>query len=352
MRKDEPSSPAVRRPRISDIAREAGVSVATVDRVLHGRPGVKIQTINLIKSVMERLDFNAPSGLGWQSLKKMKFDVVLPVGPNTFMDMLADEINAATNQFVDAEITLSVSRIDRFDPEALTERIREIGSDTDGIAVVAVENPMVREAINDVANSGIPVVTLVSDLSTSRRLSYVGLDNRAAGRTAGLLLGRMASPSAGKVILFAGSLGLNYRDHEEREMGFQRIITERFQNIRIVERLESHDNFQETYRQVISVLERIPDITGIYNISAGNRGIGAALEETGCGDKIVFIGHELTTFSRQYLANGTMDAVIDQSPSTEARRVLKILYDFHHAPDFIAPHEPVPIQIYVSENLP
>lgn len=327
------------------------MSVATVDRVLHGRPGVKQQTIDLITSVMNQLEYAGAPALRPRR-KHLNFDVILPIGPNTFMDVLADEIEKAATIEQEADIALTISRIDGFDPDVLTAKIREVTPASDGIAVAAVENPMVREAINDASSAGVPVVTLVSDISTSRRLSYVGLDNRAAGRTAGLLLGRMVTATPGKVVLVAGSLGLNYRDHEEREMGFQRILTERFQNLTIVERLESHDDFHVTYRQIKAVLERVPDIVGIYNIGGGNRGIGAALEETGMADKVTYIGHELTQYSRQYLVNGTMDAVIDQSPQSEAKRALKILNDFHQNADIMPPHEPIPIQIYVSENLP
>ncbi|NQV99963.1 MAG: LacI family DNA-binding transcriptional regulator [Rhodospirillales bacterium] len=352
MSKSATPSGISKRPRISDIARAAGVSVATVDRVLHGRPGVKKQTTDLIQSTMDRLAYGTPASHLRTPQRKLKFDVILPVGPNSFMDMLADELRLASDAIPNAGVTLNLHRIDRFDPQVLTDYVRRIAPETDGIAVVAVENPMVREAINEIASAGIPVVTLVSDLSSSRRLSYVGLDNRAAGRTAGHLMGRLMPPGAGKVILLAGSLGLNYRDHEEREMGFQRVLKEQFPALQIIERLESHDDYQETYRQIKSILERDPDITGIYNISAGNRGVGAALEETGFADRIVFIGHELTTYSRQYLINGTMDAVIDQSPSREAERTINILYNFHQISGFVIPHEPIPIQIFVSENLP
>ncbi len=345
-----PGSP--KRPRISDIAREAGVSVATVDRVIHGRPGVKKHTTALIKSIISQLEYGTTPAHGRHVLKKLNFDVILPVGPNTFMDMLGTEIETAFEPMSERGVTVRLHRIDRFDPQALTDHIRTIAPATHGIAVVAVEHPMVREAVNEVANSGIPVVTLVSDLSTSRRISYVGIDNRAAGRTAGALMGRMAPPVDGKVILVAGCFGLNYRDHEEREMGFQRVLTEGFPNLRIVERLESHDDFQKTYRQTKNALERDPDIIGIYNISSGNRGVGAALEETNCAGKVLFIGHELTRYSRQYLVNGTMDAVIDQSPSSEAKRTAQILYDFHDRPDTNPTFDPIPIQIYLRENLP
>lgn len=341
-----------KRPRISDIAHEAGVSVATVDRVLHGRPGVKKHTTDLINSVINQLAYGTPPSAARRVLKKLKFDIILPVGPNTFMDVLESETQRVFTPLAEAGVTIKTHRIDRFDPQVLTDHIRAIAPTTNGIAVVAVESPMVREAVNEVVDLGIPVVTLVSDLSTSHRISYVGIDNRAAGRTAGALMGRMVPLASGKVVLVAGSFGLNYRDHEEREMGFQRVLSERFPNLRIADRIESHDDFQETYRQTMSILEREPGIVGIYNISGGNRGIGTALEETKTVNEIVFIGHELTQFSRQFLVSGTMDAVIDQSPKLEAERIAEILFNFHNQTEFSPLLDPIPIQIFLRENLP
>ncbi len=351
--RDKTATSAVRkRPRISDIAREAGVSVATVDRVLHGRPGVKKHTIDLINTVITQLEYGTPMSLARRPHRQLTFDVILPVGPNTYMDGLHEAAVSAFEDMSDLGVSMQVHRIDRFDPLVLTDHIRAIAPTTSGIAVVAIEHPMVREAVNEVVESGIPVVTLVSDLSTSHRTSYVGIDNRAAGRTAGALMGRLLSGGQGKIILLAGRFGLHYRDHEEREMGFQRILTEQFPGLQIAQKIESHDDFQESYRQTMNVLEREPDIRGIYNISGGNRGVGEALEETNKAGEIIFIGHELTRYSRQYLVSGTMDAVIDQSPRLEAKRIAESLYNFHNQSEFNPRLDPIPIQIFLRENLP
>ena len=65
--------------------------------------------------------------------------------------------------------------------------------------------------------------------------------------------------------------------------------------------------------------------TGIYNIGAGNSGIGQALHEFSRQKSIIFIGHELTDHSKTLLLTGTMDAVIDQNPRVEAREAIAML---------------------------
>ena len=97
---------------------------------------------------------------------------------------------------------------------------------------MALEHPRVLEAVNTLADRGVSVVTLISDLSNSRRVSYVCIDNRAAGRTAGYLLGRFIGSRRGQIAIIAGSL--SYRAHEEREMGFRHILREIFSDVSAV----------------------------------------------------------------------------------------------------------------------
>jgi len=338
-----------KRIRLADVARQAGVSVATVDRVIHGRPGVKKHTAEHIMSVIRQLESSEPGTHEASEPALLRFDFILPTGTNTFIDMLEEAVGDDANRLAYPSLSPRVHRIDGFNPRVLADSIVALGEHSDGLAVIAIENPRVREAVDEVVASGVPVVTLVSDLSNSRRIGYVGLDNRAAGRTAGYLMGRFLPRSEGKVLMLAGSL--NLRDHEEREMGFRRVLSERFAGIEVVARLEDQDDYRSAHEHTLRILQQQPELIGIYNIGAGNRGIAQALQETGRGESIVFIGHELTAFSRRYLLDGTMDAVIDQAPHTEVRLALQMLRDYHTADRLPQPAH-VNIAVIFRENLP
>ena len=134
--------------------------------------------------------------------------------------------------------------------------------------------------------------------------------------------------------------------------GFSALSNGTIPNLQIVEHLEGYDNFEETYERTKSVLKRQSDIVSIYNICAGNRGISWALDELDLTHKITFIGHELTKYSRQYLVDGTMYAVIDQSAISETQRALQTLSDFRTKPDYVLPYELIPIKIFVPKNWP
>jgi len=342
-----------RKIRIADIAQEAGVGVATVDRVVNDRPGVKPHTVQRIQEAIQRLE-NAPDvGSGSLGLRTaLTFDFILPAGTNTFMQNLHEAIQAAATHQESGGINARCHRIEGFNPQVLADSIRKFGPTSNGLAVVALDNPIVREAVNDVVDQGVPVVTLVSDLSNSRRQGYVGLDNRAAGRTAGYLMGRFASKNTGNVVLIAGSIGLSYRDHQEREFGFRDALSEQFPNLEIADRVDNKDDFEKAYQQTLKILDSHDGLLGIYNIGAGNRGIGHALRERGCDQDTIFIGHEVTKFSRQFLIEGVMDAVINQDVSHEAHEALRILTNHHIEKNSLPVLGPPRIEVYVRENLP
>ncbi|RKP47064.1 LacI family DNA-binding transcriptional regulator [Pararobbsia silviterrae] len=347
------------RATIVDIAREAEVSTATVDRVLNGRQGVRALTIDKVLRAARRLDYIAseptPHALPIRAAEHPSagprvYDFVLPAGGNTFIRELAERIEGLHEELAPLPITGRVHFIEGFDPEVLARSLVKIGRDSKGVAFVALEHPFVREAVRHLVERGVTVVTLVSDLSSSKRAGYVGIDNRAAGRTAGLLLGRFIGPRAGKIAMIAGSLA--YRGHEEREMGFLHIISEAYPDLEIVGLREGHDDAERNYAQTRGLLDQHPDLMGIYNIGAGSAGVGAALRESGRAGEICFIGHEITSDTRSLVVDGVMDAVVAQNPRREAVDACRMLLNVEAGRDPSTGIAPTRIDIYVRENLP
>ena len=216
-----PSSP--RSPRIPDIAQLSGVSTATVDRVLNQRLGVRNATAQRVLQAAATLGYlpqaELHAALQPQPLRLM---VLIPEGSNRFLQMLGDVIGYAQDHWAPFNVRCQAAYIESFNPDALAKALLHYGKRCDGIAFMALEHPVVREAVAQLAEQGVPTVTLISDLSNSRRVAYVGLDNRAAGRTAAYLIARFMGPLAhsrkAHVAMIVGSL--RYRAHEEREAGF------------------------------------------------------------------------------------------------------------------------------------
>ena len=191
------------RTTLADIAREAGVSTATVDRVLNDRDGVRERTRAQVQAVATRLGYvedtagsALPASIGNLSTGIVDLDIVLPGGTNTFINNLAARFTDTAA--IRPDVNLRIHSIEGFEPVLLAEKLEALRGKSQGVGLIGLDHPVVREAIRSLAGSGVPVMTLVSDISHVPRVGYVGIDNRAAGRLAGYLLGRFMKAETGK----------------------------------------------------------------------------------------------------------------------------------------------------------
>ena len=334
-----------------DVARAAGVSVASVDRVLNRRGGVRAGTAHRVLEAAAALRYATEAELAAAvARKKLRLLFLLPSGSNQFLNMLGRLIASSDALAAGYEARCRVETIHSFNPALLAKRLLQRGRDCDGIVFMALEHPAVREAVNALADAGTPTVTLISDIANTRRVAYVGLDNRSAGRTAGFLMSRFIGQRAAKVAMIAGSLA--YRAHEEREMGFLSLFAETAPQVSVVGLREGHDDEAVNYRQARHLLATHADLTGIYNIGGGASGIGRALKEARREHRVVFIGHGLTPDTRALLLDGTMDAVITQNPQASFLACLAVFDNLRGGRSAGHGAEAPRAEIIFRENLP
>ncbi len=342
---------SVGRTTLQDVARTAGVSLATVDRVLNRRPGVHADTAERVQQAIERLKYR-PDRLAARLARGRdhRFQFILPTGTNAFMRALEERVRATADHVADEHVRIGLTHVDVFDGDVLAAALDSLNGEVDGAAVVALDHPSVREAIDDLTNSGVTVVTLVSDAPRSRRAHYVGVDNSAAGRTAATLLGRFLADREGKVGLIAGSIAL--RDHIERQIGFEQVIARDFPRLALLPVREGRDDDDRVEELATALLSEHDDLVGIYNVGAGNGGIVAALEASGRSRDVVFIAHELTAFSRRHLIRGTIDAIINQDAGHEVRSATRLLIAEREGIPIDAGQERIRIDIFIRDNVP
>ncbi|WP_316159125.1 MULTISPECIES: LacI family DNA-binding transcriptional regulator [unclassified Bradyrhizobium] len=336
---------------LRDIARQAGVSLATVDRVLHNRPGVRPDTVRRVKDAMARSAFQPHAAASELArARSRRFAFVMPSGANPFMQQIQAHLGELASWMAARRLSVDVVTTDVFDPAVLAGKLEDLVGRVDGAAVVALDHPSVRAAINDLVESGAKVVTLVSDVPSSRRHHYVGIDNIAAGRTAGALVGRFAGGKAGRVAIMAGSQGL--RDHAERIFGFGQVLAAEFRQLEVLPVAEGHDVDDRSEHLMRELLTEYRDIVGLYNVGAGTAGVAKALTESGRADDIVFVGHDVTALTRKLLLNGVMDAAISQNPGHEARSAVRVLLALARGEPILSEQETIRIDIVMRDNLP
>lgn len=338
------------RTTLQDVASEAGVSLATVDRVMNGRSGVHARTVERVQAAVKALDFH-PDRHASRLARGRDYDfrIILPTGENDFMKMLEGELRETGARLRHERIKLSVQQVDVFDGPLLAAAIEELPATIDGLAVVALDHPAVVEAINNLVAAGVTVLTLVSDLPSSRRSHFVGIDNVAAGRTAANLIGRFVHGS-GKVGLIAGSLAL--RDHIERQYGFEQVIAREYPNLQVLPLREGRDDNSRVESAARALLDDHPDLVAIYSAGGGQSGVVAALEASGRAREVVFIAHELTPLARRHLVRGTIDAIINQDAGHMARSVARVLQSAREGAPIVPGQERIRIDVFLRDNLP
>ena len=335
---------------LDDVAQKAGVSRATVDRVLNERGNVKQSTAERVyRAVFNTNYFIGP--LAERDGKIIyKFDFVFPILKTGYFDGFSNEIENSRLAFARLNSRVQSHMVDGLEPEVLAAKLLEVGADTDGIAFVALDHPIVREAVDTLSRDGIGVVSLVSDLSRSSRLAYVGLDNRAAGRTAALLMGRfLGDKSGGSIALFPGRP--SYRGHEEREAGFKSMIRERFSRFNVIDMPGPQFDNEVSYVQADRALEDQADLVSIYNTAGATDGIARALKGRKRARDIVFIAHELSELTRSYLIDNTIDVIINQDIRHEIYSAVELLVRHKKQESIELSVRQPRVEIYLSENV-
>ncbi|WFU47105.1 LacI family DNA-binding transcriptional regulator [Sinorhizobium terangae] len=340
------------RPTVHDIAAKAGVSLATVDRVLNNRPGVRSVTRDKVERAIATLGYvRDVAAANLAKGRNYPLVFILPEGDNSFMRGLEGEVRAAMARSASERTQITILPVPAFDAQALVQALWEAHQRRPaGIAVVAVDAPEVAEAVKQLRDTGITVVTLVSDLPGSGRDHFAGVDNIAAGRTAGTLMGRFTGGRAGPIAVLAGSMLV--RDHRERLEGFSAVMAEEFPARQLLPVIEGQDDPVLVENLVRALIEREPDLAGIYSLGAGNRGLVAALEQTGKSKTICTIAHELTPHSRAALSSGTIDAVLNQDAGHEVRSAIRVLKAKADGLAVIEAQERIRIDIFLKDNLP
>lgn len=343
--------PTANKPTVNDVAKMAGVSLATVDRVLNERPGVRSVTIEKVMGAVTSLGYVRDEAAANLARRRFyRFVFLLPETDNEFVQALERDIARLAARNKHQRTALSCLKVAPFDPQALVSALDDLDAkEADGVSVFGPDTPEVGRAIERARQRGIAVATLVADLPTSQRNHFIGIDNVAAGRTAARLMGRFMG-GKGSILIITGSRLAN--DHLERVNGFEAVMHEDFPGIEIVTMLEGRDDADLIHERLPGVFKVNPRIGGIYSAAAGNPGLIRFLRETEQHKNTVVVAHELTDSSKEALANGIFDVVISQDTGHLVRSATRLLMATVDQIPFDQSQERIRIEVHLFENMP
>lgn len=304
---------------LKDIAEAAGVGTATVERVLNGRGGVKPQTVEKVIAAAEKLDY--PRRFPEKHRGVVRIEVILVRPETTFFARLSRgfERIAAT---LDKSVAVHRTFLAEDNPLAIADHIQNPGIRRSGLILAVPDHPAIRATLAQVRASGIPVIQIVTQIA-GLDADYVGIDNEAAGRMAGLLMAGLQR-RAGPAIAMCHSQV--YAVHRDRVRGFSDFLARQRQgHLAFAQVCFAHDDELEAGEMLFEALRAYPGLAGLYNVGGANAALCDVLRKQARGRGVCFIGHELNEPSAAALKDGTMAAVIDQAPETQARRAIDMV---------------------------
>ena len=302
-----------------DIALQAGLSRATVDRVLHGRTGVRPETVAQVERAIAELDRQRTQV--HLSGRTIVLDLVMQA-PDRFSTAARQALEAELASLRPAVLRSRSALSERSDPGAAAAVLDRIeGRGSDGVILKAPDDPLVVDAVARLVGRGIPVVTFVTDLPSSRRAAYVGVDNRAAGATAAYLVTSWGGVDGPVLVTLSSS---SFHGEEEREAGFRTAIAELAPEC-MVHTVTDTGGLDTTMREAVhAALVEHPRIEAYYSIGGGNRAILAELDNLGRTPR-VFVAHDLDADNRLLLRTRRLSAVLHHDLRADLRRACRLL---------------------------
>ena len=309
---------------IKEIARQAGVGTATVDRVLNDRPNVSPQTRLRVRTAISELE-GQEQQLAARG-RRLFVDFVVEA-PTRF----SAEIRRATEavlpglasgvfrpRFLFQEIMTDVEVI------GALERIRRKG--TQGICLKARDLPRVRAKVDELVAAGIPIVTLVTDLPSSRRVAYVGLDNRNAGQMAAFLIATALGGRRGQVLAYRSQEA--FHGEVERFDGFCKALRDLAPSLEVIDVSGGAGLATNTRRRVEGILAKTPDLAAVYSMGGGNEMILRLLADYG-HIGVPFVAHDLDSENTRLLADGALSFVLHHDLEADMRTLFRTLASAH-----------------------
>ena len=343
-----------KRPTIATVAAHAGLSVATVDRVLNARAPVNPDTAEQVFQAAEAVGYFAARLIGQRIRERRpayRFGILLLGTAQAFYGNLAAAITEAARRQLEANLSCHFEYIVDRSPAAIVAQIEHMAVQYDGLAVVSFTHPQINACLAQIREAGVPVIALLSDIHEQGHEAYVGVDNHKVGRTMGWLLAHTCSARKGSIGVMLG--GHRFQGHQARIDGLRSYLAQHAPGLKLLNPLINMDNNEVTEEAALDLLARHTDLRGLCVVGGGGDGIIRALAQQPGRPGLCSILPESTELSHQALKQGLISLVVDSQPKLIAAALMDLLVELQTAPQFdpLRHRIYVPLQIVTSENL-
>jgi len=336
---------------IKDIARLAGVSIGTVDRVIHKRGRVSEETTQRILSIIEETGY-VPDPLASRLSKdsQITLGVIMPLAhqDSGYWQLCLEGIQEAEIAARPLGVRLQYFFFDRYDPQnfdTVLHLSRE--SNCDGYAIAPIFQDRLVNHHNERHVTGVWGF-FDSDVPEIPALVRVGQDSSAAGYLAGKLLSLVTDPQ--KVL---GIVDISEKDYhlQKRVEGFLSYFQEKGHDWKVrVWTFPDSDEQSVIQSRVSRISKEESNLGGLFVPNATTHLYSLAL-----GPETRLVGFDEIAPNIRALEDGVVDFLISQRPRYQGNQVIQRLIQqlVFHVKTSAEDSERlwVPIDILTKENV-
>lgn len=301
-------------PTIKDVARLSGVSIGTVDRVLHERGKVSEKNRLAVQRAIDSLGYR-PSRIARALVNRkneFKIGACVPRFERDFFDQSMQGVERARHRLAPFGVELSVEITPAYDAQGQRAGLeRLLAQKVSALVLVPLEGAASR--LDSLIPPEVPYATVTEDAPGSRRLFHVGPDDAALGRLSGRLATLFMGPRMRCVILVAPDR--RFCGTRSRMEGFEEFLAHSAPDAEILEQIDVPSTDEQTayrgmYEAARDALRRYPELDAIYVTNGLTAWAAAAVRDGGKQGRVRVFGYEKTGETEALLREGIIGASI------------------------------------------
>lgn len=340
--------------RIKDIAQKAGVSVGTVDRVLHGRAGVSEASRKKVEEILCRMNYQPnmyASALA--SNKKYHFACLLPAHQEgDYWTDVENGMTKAVRFFSDFQISLSAFYYDQYEFGSFMQAGENLlNTEPDGVILSPTVKEETAHFVKKLQPRNIPYIFIDSNIPELSPLSFFGQHARKSGYFAARILSLLAHNSR-RIAVFRqineGRLGSNQQRH--REEGFHEYIRTHCPELQVLELNLYAKQPGRDDKLINDFFEAYPDITCGITFNSKAYLIGEYMLKHGRKD-FHLMGYDMLRRNVACLKEGTIDFIIAQHPTVQGYDSIECLCNHLILKKKVKSCNYMPIHLISVENI-
>jgi LacI family transcriptional regulator len=338
---------------ITEIAKLAGVSIGTVDRVIYRRGRVSQSTIQKVEALIEKYNF-APNPIArrLQRGRTYRFCVLSPRGDQDsgYWAQILGGVRSEAADLVPLGVETDIIEFDRYDPPAFQDAVAKIfAKETDGVAFAPLQVAGLRGFIAALEERKIPYIFFDANMPGVSPACAIGPDSFKSGYLAGRLL-HIFSGKVTKPVAVMAAHGEDFHLIRRRDGFLQYAQENSFKTL--VQEFANDQGVELSDASIARFLRSHPALQGVFITNASAHRIAEAALENKKHRDFFIIGYDLVPDNRRLLREGKLDAVIAQQPETQGKQALEYLFRAVAMNMRIPARVEIPLSIFIRENVP